>query len=338
MQSDMQKVRWGIIGVGDVTERKSGPGFQKAERSELVAVMRRSTEKAADYAERHGVPRWYDDADKLIHEPEVDAVYIATPPDSHHDYTLSVAAAGKPVYVEKPMARSAAECERMIKACRDAGVPLFTAYYRRAMPRFVKIKELVDAGTLGEVRAVIVRLQLTKSAADVADENELPWRVRPEVSGGGYFVDMGSHTLDFLDWMLGPITDVAGMAANQANNYPAEDLVAGTFNFASGVHGVGLWCFSAEERVDKVEIIGSKGSLHFSSFDESPLKLVTVDGEQTIDAPYPETVQQPLIQTVVDELTGRGSCPSTGESALRTAKVVDALLESYRKQHGITFS
>ena len=330
----MQKVRWGIIGVGDVTEKKSGPGFQNAERSELIAVMRRSTDKAADYARRHGVPRWYDDADKLINDPEVDAVYIATPPDSHHDYTLKVAAAGKPVYVEKPMARSAAECESMISACRDAGVPLFTAYYRRAMPRFVKIKEMLNAGALGDIRAVVVRLQLTESAADVGD---LPWRVRPEVSGGGYFVDMGSHTLDFLDWMLGPITDVTGAAVNQAGNYPAEDLVAGTFTFESGVHGVGLWCFSAQEAADKVEIIGSAGSLHFASFDGSPLKLVTAEGEKTIEAPYPETVQQPLIQTVVDELTGHGTCPSTGESALRTAKVVDALLESYRKQHGITF-
>ena len=329
----MQKVRWGIIGVGDVTE-KSGPGFQKAERSELVAVMRRSTDKAADYAERHGVPRWYDDADKLINDPEVDAVYIATPPDSHHDYTLKVAAAGKPVYVEKPMARSASECEGMIAACRDAGVPLFTAYYRRAMPRFVKIKEMLEADTLGEIRSVVVRLQLTESAADTG---ELPWRVRPEISGGGYFVDMGSHTLDFLDWMLGPVKNVTGTATNQAGAYPAEDLVTGTFSFESGVHGVGLWCFSAWGKRDEVELIGAEGSLRFASFDGSPLHLVTANGEQTIHAPYPETVQQPLIQTVVDELTGRGECPSTGESALRTARVVDALLEDYRKQHGIRF-
>ena len=159
----MDKVRWGIIGVGDVTEKKSGPGFQKAERSELVAVMRRSADKAADYAKRHSVAKWYDDADKLIHDPDVDAIYIATPPDSHHDYTRQAAAAGKPVYVEKPMARTAAECEAMIRACKEAGVPLFVAYYRRAMPRFVKIKEMLDSGTIGEVRAAEVRLQLAGS-------------------------------------------------------------------------------------------------------------------------------------------------------------------------------
>jgi predicted dehydrogenase len=116
----MERVRWGIIGVGDVTERKSGPGFQQAERSELVAVMRRTGELAADYARRHGVPRWYDDADALIADPEVDAVYVATPPDTHRHYALRAAAAGKPVYVEKPMARTADECNEMIEACEAA--------------------------------------------------------------------------------------------------------------------------------------------------------------------------------------------------------------------------
>ncbi len=330
----MNKVRWGIIGVGDVTEKKSGPGFKKAERSELTAVMRRTADKAADYAERHGVPKWYNDADKLIHDPDVDAVYIATPPDSHFEYTHQVAATGKPVYVEKPMARTAAECEAMIAACKNASVPLFVAYYRRAMPRFIKIKELLELGAIGEVRAVEVRLQLGNSPSDVGD---IPWRVRPEVSGGGYFVDMGSHTLDLLDWLFGPIANVKGFAANQAGRYPAEDIVSGTFEFESGARGTGLWCFSGAQEVDEVNLIGAKGSLRFASFDGSPLHLTTSNGEEVIEAPYPETVQQPLIQEVVDALTGQGTCPSTGESALRTAKVVDSLLEEYRKVNNIAF-
>ena len=329
----MNSVRWGIIGVGDVTEKKSGPGFQQAARSELVAVMRRSTDKVKDYAERHGVPKWYDDADKLIHDPDVDAVYIATPPDSHHDYTHRAASAGKPVYVEKPMARTAAECEAMISACKDADVPLFVAYYRRAMPRFITIKEMLESGTIGEVRAVEVRLQLSASPSDVGD---IPWRVRPEISGGGYFVDMGSHTLDFLDWMLGPIAKVTGFADNQAGRYPAEDIVSGAFEFESGVQGTGMWCFSGTQEVDSVNLIGSKGSLRFASFDGSPLHLTTEKGE-VIEAPYPETVQQPLIQEVVDALTGQGTCSSTGESALRTAQVVDILLKEHRKANDIKF-
>ena len=132
----MKTIRWGIIGCGDVTEVKSGPALQKADHSALVAVMRRNGQLAEDFARRHGVPQWYDDAAALIHDPAVDAVYIATPPSSHKEYTLMSAAAGKPVYVEKPMARNTAECQAMIAACHKANVPLFVAYYRRALARF----------------------------------------------------------------------------------------------------------------------------------------------------------------------------------------------------------
>ncbi|WP_448073822.1 Gfo/Idh/MocA family protein [Georgenia yuyongxinii] len=330
----LRTVRWGIVGVGDVTERKSGPGLQRAERSELVAVMRRDGAKAADYARRHGVPRWYDDADALIADPEVDAVYIATPPDSHRDHALRVAAAGKPVYVEKPMARTAAECEEMIAACERAGVPLFVAYYRRAMPRFATVRRLLDDGVIGTPRAVSVR---TLGTPGMWEPDHLPWRVQPEIAGGGLFVDLGSHTLDLLDHLLGPVGAVSGAAGNQGGGYPAEDVVSATFIFTSGVQGVGLWSFAAGEQRDEVEIIGSAGSLSFSSFGAEPLVLRTADGERQIDAPYPDVVQQPLIQAVVDELTGRGTSPSTGHSALRTARFVDTVLAGYRAEHGISF-
>jgi predicted dehydrogenase len=324
----VERVRWGIIGVGDVTERKSGPAFQQAERSELVAVMRRTGELAADYARRHSVPRWYDDADALINDPEVDAVYVATPPDSHCDYAVRVAQAGKPVYVEKPMARTAGECEDMISACDQAGVRLFVAYYRRAMPRFVTVKELLDSGSIGEVRTVMIRNERRASDADQG------WRTNPQISGGGLFVDLGSHLLDLLDWLLGPVTQATGVATNRGWRYSAEDLVTGTFSFRSGVEGVGVWNYDSFQDLDQIEITGTAGALRFSCFAEEPLQLLTARGVERIEAPYPETVQLPLIQSVVDALTGRGEPPSTGESAIRTARVIDGLLSVYRGSHG----
>jgi predicted dehydrogenase len=327
----VQRVRWGIIGVGNVTERKSGPGFQQAERSELVAVMRRNGALAADYARRNGVPRWYDDADKLINDPGVDAVYIATPPDSHREYAVRVAKAGKPVYVEKPMARTAAECAEMISACDEAGVGLFVAYYRRAMPRFVTVKELLDSGRIGQLRSVSIRGERSAQGAE-------GWRVDPEVSGGGHFVDLGSHVLDLLDWLLGPVTSAAGFATNRGGRYRAEDLVTGAFQFASGVAGVGIWNYDSFQHQDQIEITGTAGALRFSCFAEEPLHVVTDRGVEEIEAPYPETVQLPLIQTVVDALTGQGDSPSDGQSAIRTAGVIDDLLADYRDSHGITFA
>jgi predicted dehydrogenase len=331
----VERVRWGIIGVGQVTERKSGPGFQQAERSELVAVMRRNGGLAADYARRNSVPRWYDDADKLINDPEVDAVYVATPPDSHREYVLRVAQAGKPVYVEKPMARTALECEDMISACDEAGVGLFVAYYRRAMPRFITVKELLDSGRIGQLRSVSIRNERPAPVGDAEDEG---WRVVPEISGGGHFVDLGSHILDLLDWLLGPVTHAAGIATNRGGRYPAEDLVTGVFSFHSGVEGVGLWNYDSFQHKDQVEIIGTGGALRFSCFGEEHLWLLTARGVERISAPYPETVQLPLIQTVVNALTGRGDSPSNGHSAVRTARVIDGLLADYRDSHGINYA
>lgn len=325
----MREVRWGIIGCGAVTEVKSGPALQKAEGSRLVAVMRRNAALAEDYARRHGVPRWYADAGALIADPEVNAVYVATPPASHRDYTLQAAAAGKPVYVEKPMARTHAECLEMIAACREAGVGLYVAYYRRAQPRFLKVRDLLAAGAIGAPRTVTVTLH-QRPLADVSRPEDLPWRVRPEISGGGLFLDVGSHTLDLLDYLLGPIGWVQGEAANLGAQYEPEDTVVGTWRHASGVHGTGSWCFAAGLPADRVEIAGSAGRIAFASFADVPVVLETADGVEELAIPQPEHVQQPLIQAVVDDLLGRGESPSTGESGARTSWVMDRILAGYR--------
>ena len=326
----MRTIRWGMIGCGDVTEVKSGPGFQKAGDSSLVAVMRRTGDLAEDYARRHDVPRWYDNAEALIHDPEVDAVYIATPPSSHKSYTLLSAEAGKPVYVEKPMALNFGECQAMIDACRAAQVPLFVAYYRRALARFLKIKELIDIQTIGDVRFVSITLY-NPLAPNELESQTIPWRVRPEIAGGGHFVDLASHMFDFLDYVFGPIRDVYGFSSNQAHRYPAEDIVTGTFVFESGVQGVGTWCFTGFDRWDLTEIVGSEGKISFSTFDAQPVILTTAEGRRELAYEYPPHIQQPLIQTVVDELNGKGTCPSTGKSAARTSWVMDQMLRpSYR--------
>jgi predicted dehydrogenase len=229
------------------------------------------------------------------------------------------------VYVEKPMAMNAGECDDMIRACRDAGVPLFTAYYRRALPRFLRVKALVDEGAIGAVRAVTISLY----RRHVATDGDAPWRVDPAVAGGGHFVDLASHTLDLLDFILGPIARAVGGAANQGGFYPAEDIVSASIEFQSGVRGAGVWCFTADRDSDRVEIIGTTGRVGFSTFDEAP---VTVERDGTVESlaiAHPAHVQQPLIQTIVDELNGTGTCPSTGLTGARTTRVMDALLETY---------
>jgi predicted dehydrogenase len=327
----MDEVRWGIIGCGAVTEVKSGPALNKINHSRLVAVMRRTPEKARDYAVRHNVPQWYTDADQLIQDPEVNAIYIATPPDSHKKYTLQAARAGKPVYVEKPMALNFAECEEMIRACEAANVPLFVAYYRRRLPTFLKVAELLKQHIIGKIKLVMIKLFETPRPKDY-DRNNIPWRVRPLISGGGYFVDLGSHQLDILDYLLGPITEAHGIAVNQARLYPAEDTVCASFKFESRVVGTGNWCFTVEEqhKTDIIEINGEKGRIIFPCFDlNQPVILETAQRIREFAFPPPVHVQQPLLEMVVDAFRGKNSCPSTGKSAQRTNWVMDTILMNY---------
>ena len=319
-------VRWGIVGCGAVTEVKSGPAFAKVADSSLVAVMRRDGEKARDYAARHGVPRWYDDAAALIADPGVDAVYVATPPASHREYALMAIAAGKPVYVEKPMALDHDECRDIVAAAEAANVPVFVAYYRRMLPRFRRIASLLAEGAIGTPR--IVNVLLHHPLEDrYRDPANLPWTVRPELSGGGIFVDIGCHTLDILDFLLGPIADARGMTANQMGAYPAEDTVAMAFRFESGVLGTGLWNFGADRREDRVEIVGDRGRLVFATFGDGPIVLDAGERRESIRIANPEHIQQPLIETIVAELTGRGTCPSTARTGARTSWVMDRVLK-----------
>ncbi|MFQ5604802.1 MAG: Gfo/Idh/MocA family protein [bacterium] len=330
----MTKINWGIIGCGQVTEVKSGPALQKTADSSLVAVMRRDGDKARDYAQRHGVPRWYDNAEELIHDTEVNAVYVATPPASHAEYAIKSLGAGKPVYVEKPMARNYDECTQMLQASREAAIPIFVAYYRRCLPTFLKVKECLDSGVIGEARLVNVRLHYPPRPEDFDSENR-PWRVQPELAGGGYFVDLGSHQFDILDYLFGPIVSAEGLAVNQAGLYPAEDAVSANFIFESGVLGSGSWCFTASEfsQQDRLEIVGNKGQIVCSTFAKNPIVLTTAAGTKEFQMPTPQHIQQPLIQTVVDELLGKGNCPSKGVTAARTNRVLDEILKDWRSQY-----
>jgi len=243
------------------------------------------------------------------------------------DYALRACEAGKPTYVEKPMARNHAECMRMVEAFRQAGLGLFVAYYRRGLDRFLKAKELVEAGCIGCVTGV--NYQLSQPRHHGGDPENLPWRLVAEHSGGGIFLDLGSHTLDILDFILGPLTDVAGAAANLAGDYDVEDRVVMTFRTASGALGTASWNFATDLDEDLIEITGTDGRISLSTFGVEPVRLTLPAGEERFDLPNPEHVQQPLIQTIVDELLGEGTCPSTGESAARTARVMDTVLEAY---------
>lgn len=322
------EVRWGVLGVGNVCEVKSAPAMNHISHSKLVAVMRRDEVKVQDYAARHGVPKWYTSANDLIQDPEVNAIYIATPPNAHLELTRMAAAAGKPVYVEKPMARTYAECLEMIDICQKAGVPLFVAYYRRALPHFVKIKELLDKGEIGNIRTVHINMKQVVEP-EIITKLENNWRVDPEIAGGGYFYDLASHQLDLLDFFFGKITHASGFSANQAKAYEVEDIVVGSFAFESGVLGTGNWCFSTSQsaEIDEIVIDGDKGQIRFATFGKGEFTMIR-DREKPFrfHVQLPKHIQQPLIQSIVEDLLGTGTCVSTGSTSARANWVMGELV------------
>jgi predicted dehydrogenase len=321
----MKKIQWGIIGCGDVTEMKSGPAFNKVSHSQLVAVMRRNAARAADYARRHAVPKWYDDAQQLIDDPDVNAVYIATPPQSHEAYTIQALKAGKPVYVEKPMATGSAAAERMLATATETGVKLSVAHYRKAQPRFKKVRALLEANEIGTVRMVNLVLVQPPQSSLIAKTDEF-WRVDPAISGGGLFHDLSPHQLDLLQYFFGGVEKAGGAAMNQAGLYPADDLVTGHILFKNGVWFNGVWCFTGadKEEKDMVEIIGSTGSIRFSTFSTHHIVLSKKGEERVISFDELPHVQQPMIEAVVQYFLDEAPNPSSAESAVGTMKIIDA--------------
>lgn len=321
-RNDTEEIKWGIIGCGDVTEVKSGPAFNKAANSSLTAVMRRDGQKAKDYALRHNVPKWYNDANQLIDDPEVNAIYIATPPLQHEEYTLKALAAGKPVYVEKPMTLNAASAIRMRDAAEKFNVKLCVAHYRRAQPMFLKIKSLLDANEIGTVR--VVQLQMLQPGnTDLIAGSETSWRLDPAISGGGLFHDLAPHQLDLMIHFFGEVAQSSGISLNQGNTSRADDMVTGHILFKNGVVFNGTWCFSVETHCDLCEIIGTEGKISFPMFGNKITLSKNGADKEFIFGALPH-VQQPMIEEVVKYFLNKADNPCSAGQAIQSMQLMDS--------------
>ncbi len=323
----MKEIAWGFIGCGEVTEKKSGPAFSLIPYSHIEAVMSRTEEKARSYAERHGIKKWYTDAVELLNDPAVNAIYIATPPSSHATYAIMALRAGKPVYVEKPLAVSYEDCVRVSRVCRETGQPCFVAYYRRYLPYFQKVKQLINEGAIGTVLNIHLRFAVPPRELDYNRTN-LPWRLQPDIAGGGYFYDLAAHQLDLLQELFGVIIRAHGYPTNRGGLYSTEDNISACFLFESGVAGSGSWCFVSSKKAtdDRIEVIGDKGSLAFSVFTYDPILLINDAGASSIRIANPPHVQMTLIKNVVEHLQGIGQCDCDAVSATPANWAMDRIL------------
>lgn len=316
-------INWGIIGCGNVTEVKSGPAFNKIPNSSLVAVMRRDGAKAEDYAKRHHVPKWYDDAAQLINDPSINAIYVATPPGSHEEYAIAAINAGKPVYVEKPMSTGLASCLRMGAAADASGVKLTVAHYRRALPMFNKVKELINEKAIGDIRTVrLSMLQQDKSA--IISNTATNWRVDPAIAGAGLFYDLAPHQIDIILYFFGNPVESYGLSANLSGLYKVEDVVTGVMRLPGNILFNGQWCFTAGESAqeDICEIVGSKGKISFPVFGHK-VTVKTDAGENVIGFQPPPHIQQAMIEKVVKYFLGKADNPCSAADAIESMKVME---------------
>jgi predicted dehydrogenase len=317
-------IRWGILGCGNVTEVKSGPAYQKTEGFTIEAVMRRDAGKAADYAKRHGIHKFYTNGDDLINDPEIDAIYIATPPDTHKYYGLKVAQAGKICCIEKPLAPNYQDSLAIYEAFEEKNIPLFVAYYRRTLPRFEQIKTWLEANSIGAIRHIRWHLSKPTTAQDLSGEYN--WRTDSEIATGGYFDDLASHGLDLFIHLLGNIKEVSGISLNQQGLYSAKDAATACWVHESGITGTGSWNFGCYEREDKVEIFGSKGKITFSVFENEPLVLSNEQGKTEVFIEHPENIQLYHAKQMREHILGNSKHPSIGLTGAHTSWVMDKII------------
>ncbi|KEO72069.1 Gfo/Idh/MocA family protein [Anditalea andensis] len=318
----MKQITWGIIGCGDVAERKSGPAFQNVPNSSLIAVMRRDADKAADFALRHQVPKWYCHAQDIIHDDDINAIYIATPPSSHEKYALAALEAGKHVYLEKPMALDRKSALRIHQKALSSKGKLVIAHYRRALPLFIKVKHLLDEKIIGEISWVDIRMSEPVTSHTAAD-SETNWRLNPVISGGGLFHDLAPHQLDLMLHYFGEVDEAMGFSINQSRMSAADDLVHGIIKFANGIHLRGVWDFASEKgQEDICEIHGSIGKIAFPFFGDK-ISVWQSGSNSAIPMPYPQFVQEPMVAQVVNYFLGKGTNPCPGGEAVEVMRIMD---------------
>lgn len=327
----METINWGIIGCGDVCEVKSGPAFQKASQSKLVAVMRRDVGKAQDFAIRHGVPQWYSNAHDLLANEEINAVYIATPPSTHLQYASMALQAGKHVYLEKPITCSYGEALELKELCSLYNRKLVVAHYRREQPYFKKIESILQSSILGSIRCITLRYYKPSLTLDELFIDKIKWRVDPAISGGGLFHDMAPHQLDILLHHFGYPIQVYGIAYNQSGMYNAPDVVSAAATFKNDIAFQGMWCFNAAAHIDEdvCEMIGANGLLKFNFFSQQPIVLKTNEGqEQLFSFTYPQHVQQDMIQQAVLYFLGKRDNPCPVQAGVDVMKLMEGVLGS----------
>jgi predicted dehydrogenase len=314
--------RWGLIGAGDIVQKRVAPAIRDSPACELLAVARARAELAADFANSFGGARSYARWTDLVHDPDIDGVYIATPVYLHAEQTITAAEAGKHVLCEKPMAMNAAECDRVIAACRANGVTAGVAYYRHFYPVVSRIKELIASGAIGD--HVLVHIDAFEPFNPAPDHPRY-WLMKKAQSGGGPMFDFGCHRLEVLINIFGPVRRATGMAGNVRFEREVEDTAVALLQLGNGACATIAVTHAAHQARDSVDIYGTRGSLHTASLNQGDIRIITADEDRRELHPPAANLHRPLIDDFVDAVSSGREPGVTLEIGRAVAQLEDEI-------------
>ncbi len=321
----MSVLRWGLIGCGDIARKRVAPALRDLDNCQLVAVNRAQKELAEGFAREFGAGRWYRDWQELLKDEEIDAVYIATPPNLHADQTITAAKAGKHVICEKPMALDTQACRRMIAACRAEGVRLSIAYYRYFYPAVDRVKRIIDSGEIGKV--VLAEIRAFENFRPKADDPRY-WMATKRQGGGGPLMDFGCHRIEVLLNILGEVAGARGTQGRLVTDWDVEDTSVSIFEFKNESRGMLAVSRAVEEPQDSLDVYGSAGSIHIPVLNDGSITVISPDGERREDHPPHQNLHLPYIREVTQAFLENREPPVPGETGLRVAEIIEEIYNS----------
>ena len=319
-----REVAWCLAGCGDIAEKRVVKAIQESSQGKLVGCTRRDSRRLAEFQSRHSIPKGYADYREMLSDPELEAVYVATPVWLHGSQTIEAAEHGKHVLCEKPMATNSLECRRMIDACRSNGVRLGVAYYRRFYPIVLKMKKLLNQGMIGQ--PILVQSTLVEHAR--LNQRGYPgWRFVQNEGGGGLLMDMASHRLDVLVMLFGLPEWVSAFTATHVCPIEVEDTGSLLIRFSRGIHAMVFASHCVELPRDDFEILGTRGGLKAAQLNGDRLELLGA-AKKTFRAPKAGNVHQPLIEDFNGSIL-EGRPPAVpGEEAMTASLLLEAAYRS----------
>ncbi len=320
----MKKLNWGLIGCGDISQKRVAPAIRDLSECNLVAINRAQTDLAESFAREFGANQWYGDWQDLIKDENIEAVYIATPVNLHAEQTIAAAKAGKHILCEKPMAMNTRECEQMIAACEENNVKLSVAYYRHFYPVIERIKAILNSGQLGKV------IMATINAFEKFDRKPGEpryWLLEKEKSGGGPMMDFGCHRIEVLVNLLGDITDVRSITDTIHYDRSVEDTASALLKFKAGMRGVLNVNHAIFESQDTLDIWATEGSIHVSTLNKGDCTIITSEGIVTESHPPHKNVHLPHIQAFTHSVLNNTPVPVEGSEGKKITAILDLIYD-----------